>query len=513
MLGFRSQQYKQVIFNQAFGQAGSAERRIFIPAPLGGENTSVPVHQLQPLYAEESNFIPTNRGLIAARDHKFRATYDGGASQWNALIPFNGSTSADSVLLGHVGTEIYNLTQYIDVVSASVSAGNEVSVSATTFPGGADRYGYTEFNDSLILVHDSASAVRYTTALGKFIPYSATASGDSIHNMWGINSFKRRIYAWPRTQPKFFYGSTDSTLGTLEPFNLGAVAPGSQHITSFFGMTRDGGSGPDDFATFIMNDGKVVVYQGSDPGDANNWALVGTYQIGKPLGRRCAVAAGAEHYVMCEDDLYVLPRDLQGKRQQSNYISRTRTAPNNFEIDGTYNNVTGNMFWEDENQALGVSVHLAGQPAFTVLADMDAVTTFLGRTFFSVQNGNDEPVLTEFNADAAGNINQSALKTAPIPTNSRTNISLYNPLFDHTEGKKIKFKARILYDYSASADWVTASASGDTTGIWLAGFGTGRAPQIEVVAISASVDANTSASLSELVFRGVDLTITENNGI
>ena len=281
MLGFRRQQYRQVQFNQQFSQSGSAERRVFIPAPMGGESTSIPLHMLPPQYAAQSNFIPTDRGLVAQRHPKFRATLAGAANQWNSLIPFNGSTSADSVLLGVLGTTIYNLTQYIDATSASVSAGNEISVSATTFPSGKDRYAYTEFNDSLILVHDSASAVRYTTALGKFIPYSATASGDSIHNMWGINAFKRRIYAWPRTEPKFFYGSTDSTLGTLEPFSLGAVAPESQYITSFFGMTRDGGSGPDDFATFLMNDGKVVVYQGSDPGDANNWSHVGTYQIGK----------------------------------------------------------------------------------------------------------------------------------------------------------------------------------------------------------------------------------------
>jgi hypothetical protein len=480
---------------------------------MGGENTSIPFHMLPPQYAAESNFIPTERGLVAPRDFKFRTHLDGAANQWNELIPFAGSTSADSILLGRSGTTIYNLTQYIDVTGASVSADNEISVSATNFPSGLDRYGYVEVNKHLILVHDSASAVKYTTADGKFIPWAATASGDSIHNMWGINVFKNRIYAWPRTDTKFYYGDTDAVLGTLDPFNLGAVAPGSQHITTFFGMTRDGGSGPDDFATFIMNDGKVVVYQGSNPGDATNWSHVGTYQIGKPTGRRCAVAAGAEHYVMCEDDVYVLPRDLQGKRQQSNYISSLREAPNNLEIDGTYNNVTGHIFWEDENQALGISVHFTGQPAFTVLADMDAVTTFLGRTFFSTQDGTDRPVLTEFNADAAGSVTQAAIKTAPIQTNSRTNISLYNPIFDHTEGKKILFKSRILYDYSASADWVTASASGDTTGIWLAGFGTGRAPQIEIVAISASVDANTSTSLSELVFRGIDLTITETGGI
>jgi hypothetical protein len=515
MLGFRSRQYKQVQFNQAFNQAVSSERRLFIPAPMGGENKSLPRHLLPPIYAESSNFIPTEKGLIVPRDAKGRATLPGWGDSWSTLIPFAASSSADAKLFGHA-TAIYDLTPHIDSTSASVSAGLLVSACASV---PFNRYGWTEFNKSLILVGaPSASAVRYTTALDKFIPWSATASGDSIHNMWGINSFKNRIYAWPKDEPKFFYGSTDAVLGTLEPFSLGTVAPGSQNVSTFFGMTRDGGSGPDDFATFIMNDGKVVVYQGSDPGDANNWSLVGTYQIGKPFGRRCAVAAGAEHYVLCEDDIYVLPRDLQGKRNPSNFVDSSRTSNTNAaptEIDGTYNNVTGHILWED-GTVIAHNQH--GQPGLDSNYELDAVTVFDGRTFFSRKQNpgvTDDPVLSEFEpVDAFGAAlstaitKDSSLKTAPIPTNSRTNIALYNPIFDHDANTKIIYRSRILYDYSASADWVTATASGNTTGQWFAGFGTGRAPQIEVWILS------TSAGGSEnIIFRGIDLTLTETGGI
>src|SRR5690606_8054974 len=33
--------------------------------------------------------------------------------------------------------------------------------------------------------------------------------------------------------------------------------------------------------------GQVIVYQGSDPSDANAWALVGVYEIPPPIGYRC----------------------------------------------------------------------------------------------------------------------------------------------------------------------------------------------------------------------------------
>ena len=501
-----SRQYRSVRFNQAFNEANTADNRTFIPAPRGGENTGIAEHALPLQFSPDCNFMPTDQGLIVPKDGKGRAVQAGLGLQWRTLMTFVGSASADSRIFAHTGTEIYNITPYINSASASVSAGNLVSVCAS-LGANIGPFGWTEFNKSLILVNDAAtaSALRYTTALGKFIPWSATASGDSIHNMYGVSSFKSRIYAWPKSEPKFFYGSTDSILGTLEPFSLGHVAPRSQHIMTFFGMTRDGGSGPDDFATFIMNDGAVVVYQGSDPGDANNWALVGTYQIGKPMGRRCAVAAKSQHYVMCEDDIWVLPRDLQGKNQPTNFV-KERRAPSGFEpaeIDGVYNNVTGQLIYEDGTV---IALNQPGEPGFTFLQGLVNPIVHVGRTFFADTNTpDDDAVLLEFNPTESGSTNYGspALKTAPIPINSRANISLYNPIFKQSDGNKIVFKSRVLYDFSASADWVTATASGDTTGVWMPGFGTGSRPQIEVAIVSASAGTRVAGLISpEVKFIG-----------
>jgi hypothetical protein len=482
-------------------------------------NNSIPRHSLSLEYAETNEFIPSNAGLLAPRDSKGRAYVPGTGDNFRNLIPFNASTSADAKLMGVAGTKIWDLTLHLNSSSASVSAGDEISVSADSLP--AERYGWAEFNKSLILVSPSASCVRYTTALGKFEPWSATASGDSIHNMWGVGSYKSRLYVWPKTEPKFYYGGTNAVQGTFNPFDLAPVAPGSSYIVALFGLTRDGGAGPDDFATFIMDDGKVVIYKGSDPEDSN-WALVGRYQIGKPFGRRCAVAAGAEHYVLCKDDIYILPQDLQGKRTSTNFVDKGRVAPITGvtldEIDGAFNPQTGRVLWEDGTV---IVTNLPGAPGYKYQHNLIVVASFKGREFFSRQaqpGVTDDALLAEHEAlGTNGNPIASqitsfpTLKTAPIPTNSRTNISLYNPIFDHTSGisdKKIKFRSCILYDYSASADWVTATASGDSTGIWMPGFGTGRAPQIVVEIVSTSV-----AVSENVIFRGIDLTLEETGGL
>ena len=72
MLAF-SRQYRSVRFNQAFNQTGTADRRTFIPAPRGGENTGIAEHALPIQFAPESNFMPTDQGLVAPKDGKGRA--------------------------------------------------------------------------------------------------------------------------------------------------------------------------------------------------------------------------------------------------------------------------------------------------------------------------------------------------------------------------------------------------------------------------------------------------------
>jgi hypothetical protein len=43
----------------------------------------------------------------------------------------------------------------------------------------------------------------------------------------------------------------------------------------------------DDYAAFITSEGQVAVYSGADPASSTTWSLVGVFDIGAPIGRRC----------------------------------------------------------------------------------------------------------------------------------------------------------------------------------------------------------------------------------
>ena len=78
--------------------------------------------------------------------------------------------------------------------------------------------------------------------------------------------------------------------------------------------TRDSGDGIDDFAVFITSKGEAIIYQGTDPGSASAWSLVGVFRIGAPIGRRCMVKIGAELFVITIDGYVPISKALAGAR-------------------------------------------------------------------------------------------------------------------------------------------------------------------------------------------------------
>lgn len=515
MLGFRKA-WRTAQFNQAFGQGTQSERRTFVPAPAGGINRSIPVHSLPQKFAVESSFVPTEIGLVGIKSLKQRAVLPESALKANTIIPFQGTATASSRLFMHIPqSDFWDVSSFIDsdLGTASVSASVSITVAEV-------RYDWIEVNNRLIMTAGETSSppLSYRNGVG-FETWSATASGDSINNMWGINQFKSRIYCWHQTEPEFYYGSTDAVLGTLEPFSLSTVVrEGARKITTFFGMSRDGGSGPDDYATFVMDDGQVVVYQGSDPGDANNWSHIGTYKIGKPLGRNCAVPFGSQVAVMCQDDIYFLPQDLSRPKVPSPY-ARDRSALKEFffdEVDGIFWEEKGWLMWEDGTI---INTRLQGLPGAylgtgNATAKFDRIAKFKGRVFQGERQGvTDDAILSEIQAASAPSAGGNIV-TAPFRGQGRGNISLVNPIFQTTDrAGHITYRTGVTYDYSASASagspiFTTASASGDSTGIWQPGFGTGAAAQIHCTVVTASI--STSA---DLVLVGFDLTYSDTGGL
>jgi hypothetical protein len=75
--------------------------------------------------------------------------------------------------------------------------------------------------------------------------------------------------------------------------------------------TVDGGDGPDDRAVFITSEGDLIVYQGTNPSSSAAWEKVGSYSVGKPLGRRCFTKYGGDVLLITENGVFPLSKLLQ----------------------------------------------------------------------------------------------------------------------------------------------------------------------------------------------------------
>ena len=143
------------------------------------------------------------------------------------------------------------------------------------------------------------------------------------------NVFKNRTWFWEANTQDVWYSALNALGGTCTSFPLSRVGQFGGNLILMETWTRDGGSGPDDYAVFVMSSGEAIVYQGSYPGAAGDWALVGIYNIGEPVGYRSAVKFGGDLYIITKLDVVRMSEVIQGveaRQMESKIVTSHRTA-------------------------------------------------------------------------------------------------------------------------------------------------------------------------------------------
>ena len=73
----------------------------------------------------------------------------------------------------------------------------------------------------------------------------------------------------------------------------------------------DSGAGQDDLCVFVSTEGEVAIYQGANPADASDWALIGRYDIGEPVGKNATLRAGGDLVIATKDGMVPLSQAMQ----------------------------------------------------------------------------------------------------------------------------------------------------------------------------------------------------------
>lgn len=270
-----------------------------IPAPVGGWNARDALGEMAPTDAVIlTNWFPTPSDVIQRYGYTKHAT--GISGQVETVMAYSGLTA--NKLLAAAGTAIYDVTSG-GAVGAAVQSG---------LTNARWQYvNYANTSGNYLYMVNGADAPRYWDGTTWT---NAAITNVTPANLIHINEHKNRLWFVEKNTLNAWYLATSAIAGAATKFDLTGIAMKGGYLMAMGTWTLDAGYGVDDLAAFITSQGEVIVYRGTDPSSANTWALVGVWQIGSPIGRRCLMKFAGDMLVICQDGLYPMSGALQSSR-------------------------------------------------------------------------------------------------------------------------------------------------------------------------------------------------------
>ena len=247
-----------------------------VPAPTGGVNTRDSLDAMSPLDAVSMiNWLPES-GSCRVRDGYAEHSTGMGSGDVETLFEYHSGASRK--LIACANNNIYDAT-----LATAVSLGSGYA---------NNRWSIANFNGNAHFANGGDNPLSYDGTSISSPAWSGT--GLTISDLVGVNVFKNRLFFWESDSQDFWYAAINAESGTLTKFPLSRVSQFGGKLIAMATWTLDGGEGKDDYAVFIMTSGDVIVYAGTDPGSASDWALVGVYHISEPIANRCVAKIGGD---------------------------------------------------------------------------------------------------------------------------------------------------------------------------------------------------------------------------
>lgn len=269
-------------------------RTTSVPAPINGWNRRDSVAAMKPTDAILiRNWFPTASDIVVRKGSTTHAISI--PNRVETLAAYRPTTGAHS-LWAWAGASLFDVTGSGAVTAAVVTGLTSARWQTTNFSTAGGKF--------LIGVNGADDMLLYDGSAWNQINASSTPAitGVLTQNLISVNVFKERPFYIEIGSMSAWYPATVGTFaGALVELPLGSVFKRGGFLMAMGTWTVDGGAGLDDFAVFITSQGEVAVYQGTDPGDADNWSLVGVYNVGAPIGRQCMLKYGGDLLILTND--------------------------------------------------------------------------------------------------------------------------------------------------------------------------------------------------------------------
>ena len=289
-----------------------------LPAPVGGWDAISPLANMPVDRAYQlDNWIPRPGWIEPRRGHIAWSTGMPGPVQ--SLMAYNGFGGTRK-LFGIAGASIY------DVTNQGVASNTGAGVT------GGPRFQHKMFSN--------ASGTQYLIAVnGAMAPWlydgttwsnpSITGTGFDQTEFIQLNAHKGRLWFVPINATYAVYMNTiGAVTGPATKYPLGELMTRGGYITAIGTWTIDTRQTVDEYIAFITSRGQIIVFQGTDPSTADTWLLVGIYDVGPPIGRRCFLRIAGDLLIITLDGVVPMSQMLSTDRAAANRVSITSIIMN-----------------------------------------------------------------------------------------------------------------------------------------------------------------------------------------
>ena len=298
-------------------QRTRVSRTSSLQAPTGGLNAKDPIAAMKETEAVTlENWFPTPTSVDIRNGMQEHVV--GFSDAVETLMLYNNGVTPE--LFAAAGDSIFDVTSAGALGAAAVTGlanSRFQSVNMGTAGGfflmavnGADKLQYYDGT-----TWDVDGGGTYTI--------TGVNTEDCIH----INNFKNRVWLIEKDSFNAWYLPVASIAGAANNLDLSGLFRLGGYLMAMANWTIDNASGVDDYAAFITSEGEVALYKGTDPSSSTTWALVGTFRMGRPIGRRCFCKAGADVLVLTTDGAFPLSKALLTDRSQLNLAATDKISP------------------------------------------------------------------------------------------------------------------------------------------------------------------------------------------
>lgn len=302
-----------------------------LPAPIGGLNRRDPLSAMPATDAVMlENLIPRN-GYCEPRD-RFDKVFDfkdsgvldipsidemGGMMPYSTNILITVEDDTGKSALYNIDTDAFIAAESGHAAFTNYTPSITLSVSVPT----SDDTRGVNFQDNLIITGENAAPAVYNGSTVAGLTRTSGMSSTEALAMDAALEFKgRMLYYATNATPyyhKFWYAEAGSFQGVFNNFDFSSFIEQSagNGIAKIVRWSADSGEGLDDYLVIVMTNGETLVYQGDDPGDANNFGLVGKYRLPPPRGLNDFVDYKGDVIYMTETGYTNLGYEFRGGRQ------------------------------------------------------------------------------------------------------------------------------------------------------------------------------------------------------